>query len=57
MNEVTMLTAADRYKTLRDRKNDLQDELKALQADIDAVEAELIKLMTDEECTGCQEIQ
>ena len=52
MNEVTMLTAADRYKALRDRKNDLQDELKALQADIDAVEAELIQLMTDEECTG-----
>ena len=52
MTENTMLTAADRLKTLRDQKSELQAQLKTVQEGIDAAEAELIQMMTDEECTG-----
>ena len=52
MTENTMLTAADRLKTLRDQKSELQAQLKTVQEGIDAAEAELIQMMMDEECTG-----
>ena len=52
MNEKSMLETADTLKALRDAKADLQEKLKVVQESIDAVEEELIRIMTDEECTG-----
>lgn len=52
MSDKSMLTTADTLKALRDEKADLQAKLKEVQEGIDTVTAELIRLMTDEECTG-----
>ena len=52
MNERSMLSAADKLKSLRDKKIELAEQLKTLQNEIDQTEADLIEIMTNEECTG-----